>query len=557
MKLRLLFLFVLSALSVVYAAPDGAGIGADVDVGAAVDVGADVGVGAGIDVDVHGDDSSVFEGPGEWDDNCDCRLGDNAFYDDILYLERRYQDFVCVEDFRQYAYRQVDAVRFNFFTVGSENETTAFDNVDAYDRLRLRPRVLRGVGVRDTTTRILGDGISFPLGISPIPFLEYADPDGEIGVAEAAECEGVPYIVSALANTDLEDVAARAPHANLWMETYIFKDRSITQSIVERAEAAGYRAIVVTISLPVAGTQVKSGHDRPVLPDYLSVPNIENDESNVELFGDGAYLHRHHILAEIELIKGRGYFKTQKVNQKFERYEKCIGSFGLDEYLNYLIDPEQNWEDFRWITTLTDLPIVIRGVVTGCDAIRAVESGAAAVMVSNSGGYGLDSAPATIEALAEVSEALDVYPNVEIFVEGGVRWGHDIIKALALGADAVFVQRPVSWAMLHSGKCGVRRVLSELRNQLDRDMALMGVKHVEQITSTMVVNREYYRHRYHPNDVDSHSLAREDVLECPFGYDYDEGSEESLEDVNQLNDPNLEIAQITNVKLSRKKGFTG
>ncbi|KFM73230.1 Hydroxyacid oxidase 1, partial [Stegodyphus mimosarum] len=478
-------------------------------------------------------DSSIYDGPIEWDDNCDCNLEDNDYYDDILYMRRRYQDFAAVRDFENYVKREVDTWRRDFFSAGAENQTTLFENEQAFQRLRLRPRILRGVGVRDTTTQLLGDDASFPLGIAPIALLEYADPDGENGVAEAAECEGVPYIVSAFSNTDLEEIAARAPHANLWMETFIFFDRSITQSIIERAEASGYRAIVVTVPLPESGNIVPVARNNPVLPDYIHLPNIENDESNENLATEDS-VHRHHILSQIELVKGKGYFKTEKVDQRYERTSQCIGSFGLADYFNYLVDPEQSWDDIRWIRKTTNLPIVVRGVLTGCDAIRAVENGANAIIVDNLGGRGLDSAPAAIEALAEVLEAVDVYQNVEVYLSGGVRWGTDILKALAIGADGVFIGRPVSWGMLHSGKCGVRRVLQVLRREFERDMGLMGVKHVDEITSTMVVTENYYRHRYRPNDVDGRTSAREDRLECPFGYDYDENFDPSLEDVIEL-----------------------
>lgn len=533
--------------------PDGS-LGLDASFDTSVSVSADIGFDETIEAQISGsDDSSVYQGPIEWDDDCDCRLNDNDYYDDILYITRRYQDFLSVRDFQTFAEKEVDAVRRHFYNHGADNETTTFENERAFQRLRLRPRVLRGVGVRDTTTQILGDDASFPLGLGldATKFLEWADPDGEIGVARAAECEGVPYIVSAFSSTDLEEISLRAPHANLWMETYIFFDRSITQSIVERAEAAGYRAIVVSVGNPVESNLVLSAHDHLVLPEYIRVPNIENDLSNEgfehlnnieENFIDADfggnnrnYFRRHHVLSNIELVKGRGYFKTTKVDQKYERYERCIGSFLYPEYYNYLVNPEASWEDLRWITTLTDLPIVVRGILTGCDAVRAVENGVSAIIVSNNGGQTVDTAPAAIEALAEVLEAVDVYQNIEVYLEGGVRWGTDIFKALAMGADAVFIGRPVTWGLLHSGKCGVRRIVQLLRSEFDRDMAFMGTKHVNEITSTMLVSENYFANRYRPDDVDARNTVREDALECPFGYDYDEGYQPDLTDVNDLN----------------------
>ncbi|XP_054716299.1 2-Hydroxyacid oxidase 1-like [Uloborus diversus] len=533
--------------------PDGSvGIGVGASFETSADLSADIGFDETIEAQISGsDDSSVYQGPIEWDDDCDCRLDDNDYYDDILYIARRYQDFLSVRDFQTFTEKEVDSVREHTYNHGSDNETTYFENERAFQRLRLRPRVLRGVGTRDTTTQLLGDDSSFPLGLISNAFMEFADPDGEIGIARAAECEGVPYIVSAFSSTDLEEISLRAPHANLWMETFIFFDRSITQSIVERAEAAGYRAIVISVDRPVHPNLILTAKDHLVLPEYIRLPNIENDLSNEgfehldaveENFIDADfggnnrnYFRRHHVLSNIELVKGRGYFKTTKVDQKYERYERCIGSFLVSEIYNYLINPAQSWEDLRWITTLTDLPIVVRGILTGCDAVRAVENGVSAIIVDNSGGQTVDTAPASIEALAEVLEAVDVYQNIEVYLAGGVRWGTDIFKALAMGADAVFINKPVTWGLFHSGKCGVRRVIQLLRAEFDRDMAFMGTKHVDEITSTMLVSENYFHNRYRPDDVDARNTVREDQLECPFGYDYDEGYQQDLTDVNDLN----------------------
>ncbi|XP_054716300.1 2-Hydroxyacid oxidase 1-like [Uloborus diversus] len=531
--------------------PDGS---LSLEVGASLETSASVSVAAGLNETLkiqlsERKDSSVYQGPSEWSDDCDCRLNDNAYFDDILYMERRYQNFLCVRDF----HKDKETGTEQFYNHGPESETTTQENERAFQRLRLRPRVLRGVGVRDTTTQILGDDVSFPLGIGsgPTNALELVDPDGEIGVARAAECEGVPYIVNAFSSTDIQEIALRAPQANLWQETYMFFDKSITQSIVERAEAAGCRAIVVSVGSPVACNHVLSLHNHLVVPEYIRLPNIENDESNEgfehlnnleEQYLDDDFggntrnnYRRHRGLPRIELVKGKGYFKTVKVDQKYEKYERCIGSFLAPRYYNYLINPAATWDDLRWIITLTDLPVVARAIQTGCDAIRAVENGVSAILVSNNNGGTVDTAPASIEALAEVLEAVDVYQNIEVYMEGGVRWGTDIFKALAMGADAVFVSRPIVWGLSHSGKCGVRRVLQLLRDEFDRDMAFMGVKYVNEITSTMLVSENYFANRYKPDDVDAKSKAREDALECPFGYDYDEGYQQDLKDVNDLN----------------------
>jgi len=335
---------------------------------------------------------------------------------------------------------------FDYYASGAQDEVTLRENRAAFQRLTLAYRVLVDVSHRDPATTVLGERVSFPALVAPTAFQRLAHPDGELATVRAAGGEGTVMILSTLSNTSVEEVVAAAS-GPVWFQLYVYKDRKITEGLVRRAEAAGCRAIVLTADAPVIGRRERDIRNRFHLPPGLSVANL--------------------------LPEGYG------------ELVKAAGDSGLAAYVSALIDPALSWRDVDWLRSLTGLPLVIKGIVRPDDALRAAEAGAAAVVVSNHGGRQLDTAPATIDVLPEVAEALAGHP-VEIFMDGGVRRGTDILKALALGARAVLVGRPILWGLATGGEAGAASVLRLLRNELDLAMALAGAPTVADITRDLV-----------------------------------------------------------------------
>ena len=335
---------------------------------------------------------------------------------------------------------------FDYYASGAQDEVTLRENRAAYDRLSLAYRVLVDVSRRDLTTTVLGQPVAMPVLVAPAAFQRLAHPEGELGTVRAAGAAGTVMILSTLSNTPLEEVVAAAT-GPVWFQLYVYRDRQATEGLVRRAELAGCRAIVLTVDAPVIGRRERDVRNRFHLPPGLSAANL--------------------------LPVGYGDLPPDAIDS------------GLAAYVSALIDPSLSWRDIAWLRSITRLPLVIKGIVRPDDALRAAEAGAAAVIVSNHGGRQLDTAPATIEVLPEIAEALRGTP-VEVFVDGGVRRGTDIVKALALGAQAVLVGRPVLWGLAIGGEAGVTAALGLLRNELDLAMALAGAPTVADITRDLV-----------------------------------------------------------------------
>lgn len=335
---------------------------------------------------------------------------------------------------------------YDYYASGSQDEVTLRENRAAYDRLALAYRVLVDVSQRDLTTSVLGQPVALPVLVAPTAFQRLATPEGELATVQAAGAAGTVMILSTLSNTPIEEVVAAAS-GPVWFQLYVYRDRKATEGLVRRAEAAGCRALVLTVDAPVIGRRERDVRNRFHLPPGLSAANL--------------------------LPVGYGDLPPAAADS------------GLAAYVSALIDPALSWRDVAWLRSLTALPLVIKGIVRPDDAVRAAEAGAAAVVVSNHGGRQLDTAPATIEVLPEIAGALAGLP-VEVLVDGGVRRGTDIVKALALGARAVLVGRPVLWGLAAGGEAGAALALGLLRAELDLAMALAGAPTVADITRDLV-----------------------------------------------------------------------
>ena len=330
------------------------------------------------------------------------------------------------------AQERLTANAYDYYVSGADDESTLTDNSAAWQRLRLRPHVLRDVATIDLTTTVLGTSVSLPVLIAPTAYHKLADPDGEVATARAAQAADTLMIVSTLATVSLEDVAETVPDSKRWYQLYIFSERSVAKDLLQRAGASGYGAIVLTVDAPILGRRRRDAVNQFVLPDGMQMANLHK-----ALASDG----------------GSGL-------------EKLFSSH----------DQSLTVDDLAWIRETSGLPLVVKGVHRGDDARAIADAGADAIVVSNHGGRQLDTAVATADVLAEVVDAVD--GQAEVYVDGGIRRGTDVLKALALGARAVLIGRPVLWGLAADGTAGVTSVIDGFRDELERAMKLSGVASV-------------------------------------------------------------------------------
>ncbi|MEV0134182.1 alpha-hydroxy acid oxidase [Dactylosporangium sp. NPDC050688] len=330
---------------------------------------------------------------------------------------------------------RLDPAHWDFFAGGAGDERTLRANEEAFQRLRLVPRVLRGTGPRDLRTTLFGTELSAPLLVAPTAFHRLAHPDGELATARGAAAAGTVLVVSMAATTPIEDIAAAG--GPLWFQLYPQPDLAFTAAVVRRAERAGCRALVVTADSPVFGRRERDRRNGFTdLPAGLACENMRDDTGRVR---------------------------------------------------DIVMDAQLGWDRIDWLRGVTGLPIVVKGLLHPADAQLAVEHGASAVLVSNHGGRQLNGALPTVDALPAVVKA--VGGRMPVLLDGGIRCGADILAALALGADAVLVGRPVLWGLAAAGSDGVRQVLELLREDLDRALALAGVRRPADLTGDLVAAR--------------------------------------------------------------------
>jgi 4-hydroxymandelate oxidase len=326
---------------------------------------------------------------------------------------------------------------YDYFAGGTDDELTMAANPAAWRRLRLRPHVLRDVGEVSTATTVLGAPVSLPVLVAPVAYQRLAHPDGELASAAGAAGAATLMVLSTNATVSLEEVAAVAPEAPRWFQLYVYRDRRVAADLVRRAAAAGYRAVVLTADLPVPVNRLRDLRNRFHLPPWTELANLTAPAARVDVVN----IARH-------------------------------------------FDPSLTLEAIGWLRGLAELPVVVKGVLRGDDAAACVESGASGMVVSNHGGRALDGSVTTAEALPEVVEA--VGGRAEVYVDGGVRRGTDVVKALALGARAVLVGRPVVWGLASGGAGGVRAVLGGYREELERSLALCGTPTLADVTPDLV-----------------------------------------------------------------------
>ena len=353
---------------------------------------------------------------------------------------------VNLHEFEALAKSKLSPMACAYYASGADDEATLRDNRAAFERIRLRPRYMRGVEHIDTSTQFLEHTLPYPLLVAPMAFMAMAHPEGELAMARATAKHHIPMVLSTMSNYSLEKVQ-NASDGIKFFQLYVYKDKPLTEALVKRADATGYNALVLTIDAPVLGKRKASLYSGFQLPQGLIAANLMGDEMQAMLVG---------------LAKNTS------------------GST-----IDTLREANLNWEHIAWLKSLTDMPIFIKGVLRGDDARLAVEHGVDGIIVSNHGGRQLDTSPATIDVLQEVVGA--VANKVDVLVDGGVRRGTDIIKAIALGAKAVLIGRPMLYALACDGEDGVHHALDLITTEFETAMRLCGCRNLAEITPDLLM----------------------------------------------------------------------
>jgi 4-hydroxymandelate oxidase len=331
---------------------------------------------------------------------------------------------------------------YAFAAAGADDEITTADNVAAWRRLRLRPRMLNDITQIDTGVDVLGRRLEIPIMVAPFGRHRLFHPEGERATARGAAAAGAVFVLPTTSTLSMEDVAAEPGAAPRWFQLYLPPDRELAENLIDRAAAAGFGAVVLTVDQPVYGSSPRAAR-APLKPS----PDIRNANLPGQPIAQNSYKPDY---------SGRVTFPA-------------------------------TWRDLEWLVRRSSIDVLVKGVLRGDDALRCVEAGAKAVIVSNHGGRHLDASVATADALPEIAAA--VARKAELYVDGGIRRGTDIVKALALGARAVLVARPVIWGLALDGADGVRAVLDHLRAELVRSMALCGTARLDEITPDLVAGK--------------------------------------------------------------------
>jgi (S)-2-hydroxy-acid oxidase len=336
------------------------------------------------------------------------------------------EQLLNVGDYERAAEGRLDPAAFGYFAGGANDEWTLRENSAAFERWVLRPRMLVDVSQVTSTTAVLGVEVSLPVLVAPTAYQRMAHPEGEAAMARGASAAGTVMCLSTLATATIEDVAAAAPEGKRWFQLYWSRDRAVVQDLLQRAEAHGYGAVMVTVDLPHLGRRERDLRSGFEIPEDVPVPAFQG------------------------LARGAS----------------------TPDQIKFLIDNSLTWRDLEWLRSVTSLPILVKGILTAEDAELACEAGVDGLVVSNHGGRQLDGVAASLDALPEVVDA--VGGRTVVLLDGGIRRGADVVKALALGAQGVLVGRAALWGLAVGGGEGVERVLALLREEITLALALCG-----------------------------------------------------------------------------------
>jgi len=368
-----------------------------------------------------------------------------------------------IADLRELAKRRIPAPVFHYMDGGAEDEVTLRQNRRAFEQYQLLPRVLRDVSKVDTSTTILGQPSSLPLLLAPTGMSRLFHYQGEDAVSRAADKAGLIYSLSSMSTFSIEEVAAMTSGPK-WFQIYVWRDRELLKSFIERCRAGGYKALCLTVDIPVFGQRERD------LRTGVTIPPTLTFRSMLDTLMRPQWLWQYLTSPRLELANVRGHSSVSN------------DAFVLAEYTNAQFDPSVNWDAAKWMVKEWGGDFAIKGILSKEDALRAVDIGVTAIIVSNHGGRQLDHAPGSLEVLAEIVDAVN--GRAEVILDGGVRRGTDVIKALALGARACMIGRAYLYGLGAGGGPGVDRALTLLGEEIKRNMALMGVTSIAELDSS-------------------------------------------------------------------------
>ena len=349
-------------------------------------------------------------------------------------------------DYEREAEGRIPPAYWGYIAGGANDEVTVGANRAAFDRLLIRYRTMVDVTTRSLATTVLGVPVSMPVLVAPTAMQKLAHPDGECATARASRAAGTLMVTSTTATTRLNEVIGASP-GPMWFQTYLYQDRGKSQALIEEAVRSGYTGVVLTVDAPLLGRRERDIRSGFTLPKHLTIANAAD--------------------AGMAVVP-----------------EASEGASGLMLHFRSLHDAALQPKDLAWVRDISGLPVIVKGIVRGDDALKAVDHGANAIVVSNHGGRQLDTSIPSIMALPEVVDAVD--GKAEVYVDGGIRRGTDVVKAIALGARAVMIGRPVLWGLAVDGEAGVRDVLELLRQEIDLAMGLCGAPCVSDLTRDLV-----------------------------------------------------------------------
>ena len=368
-----------------------------------------------------------------------------------------------IEDLRRLAKRRLPRAVFDFFDGGAEDEITLRDNQAAYRRCRLLPSVLTDVSVIDTSALILGDRAELPMAIAPTGAVGFGWRGGDIAIARAAAAAGIPYALSSTATASIEQIADKAP-GRLWFQAYILRNKPFLAALIERARVADYEALVITVDLPVGGKRERDFRNDFSVP-FRFTPRNLLDFARHPLWLSTIVRHGMPVMENLVGLDAQATSSTAIASSVGRNY-----------------DPAFNWDSLQKIRDSWPRKLIVKGILGPQDAVRVAAMGCDALVVSNHGGRQLDGAVATFDALPAVVQAVD--GHIPVLLDGGIRRGSDIFKALAMGAEGVLLGRATLYGAAAAGEAGASRAITILKDELIRTMQLCGVRSTEEVNSS-------------------------------------------------------------------------
>jgi L-lactate dehydrogenase (cytochrome) len=380
------------------------------------------------------------------------------------FVERRLAGAATISDLRRIGRRHTPRAAFDYVDGAAETESSLARARDAFRRVEFVPSVLRDVSSVDPSTTILGRPASLPLVFAPTGFTRFMNHEGEPAVARVAERVGIPYVLSTMGTTSPEALAAAAPSADKWFQLYLWQDRGSSRDLIARAEAAGYSALMLTVDTPVAGARLRDVHNGLTIPPTLTLKT----------------------LGDMALHPGWWFNLLTTEPLTFASLNRWDGT--VAELIDRVFDPSVTFDDLTWLRETWTRPLVVKGIQTVEDARAVVDRGADAIVVSNHGGRQLDRAPTPLEQLPAIVDA--VGDRAEVYLDGGILTGGDVVAAVATGARACLVGRAYLYGLMAGGERGVQRSADILRKEIVRTLQLLGVSRVADLTPDRVRFRE-------------------------------------------------------------------